>query len=97
MIKEGTQVVCVDDTFNRESIKAIPNRPVRNSIYTVREVRYYNLHDKVGILLEEIKNPKNVRDFWGTTQEPSFNIIRFVPLNKVLDKITIEEIQEIAI
>lgn len=94
MIKEGDQVVCIDDVFDPRSMQIIPNRPVKDNIYTVRELRYYDLHDKVGITLVEVKNAHNVRDFFGKVQEPSFNIIRFVPLDKFLDKIQIEELEE---
>jgi hypothetical protein len=94
MIKEGDQVVCVDDVFDPRTMKIILNRPVKDNIYTVREVRYYDMHDKVGVTLKEIKNAHNVRDFFGKVQEPSFNIIRFAPLDKVLDSISIEELEE---
>ena len=48
----------------------------------------------MGVTLGEIKNAKNVRDFFGKTQEPSFNITRFAPLDQVLDSISIEELEE---
>jgi|LauGreDrversion4_2_1035121.scaffolds.fasta_scaffold319082_4 hypothetical protein len=94
MIKEGDQVVCVDDVFDPRSMEIIPNRPIKDKIYTVREMRYYDMHDKMGVLLVEVKNSKNVRDMFGKTQEPSFNVIRFAPLDKVLDSISIEELEE---
>ena len=94
MIKEGDQVVCIDDVFDPRSIEIIPNRPVKDKIYTVREMRYYDMHDKMGVLLVEVKNPINVRDLFNRKQEPSFNIIRFAPLDKVLDSISIEELEE---
>lgn len=86
MIKEGDQIVCVNDVFDARSIQIIPHRPVKDTVYTVREIRYYDMHDKTGVLLKELRNPKNVRDFFGKTQEPSFNIVRFVPLNKTTAK-----------
>ena len=94
MIKEGDQVVCVDDVFDPRSMQIILNRPVKDKIYTVREMSYYDMHDKMGITLVEIKNAHNVRDFFGKVQEPSFNINRFAPLDKVLDSISIEELNE---
>lgn len=94
MIKEGDKVVCIDDVFDPRSIEIIPNRPVKDNVYTVREMRYYDLHDKMGVTLVEVKNSRNVRDMFGKTQEPSFNIIRFAPLDKVLDSISIEELEE---
>ena len=94
MIKEGDQVVCIDDVFDPRSIEIIPNRPVKDKIYTVREMRYYDMHDKMGITLVEIKNPLMVKDFFGRLQEPSFNIIRFAPLDQVLDSISLEQLEE---
>ena len=94
MIKEGDQVVCINDVFDPRSMEIIPNRPIKDNIYTVREMRYYDMHDKMGVTLVEIKNPIIVRDMLGTRQEPSFNIIRFAPLDEVLDSISIEELNE---
>ena len=94
MIKEGDQVVCIDDVFDPKSMAIIPNRPKKDNIYTIREMRYYDLHDKMGVTLVEIKNAHNVRDMFGKVQEPSFNIIRFAPLDKVLDEISLEELEE---
>jgi hypothetical protein len=97
MIKEGDQVVCVDDVFDPKSMSIIPNRPIKDNIYTIREMRYYDLHDKMGVTLVEVKNAQNVKDYFGKVQEPSFNIIRFAPLDKVLDEISLEELEEIAV
>ena len=97
MIKEGDQVVCVDDVFDPKSMSIIPNRPIKDKIYTVREMRYYDIHDKMGVTLVEIKNARNVKDLFGKTQEPSFNVIRFAPIDKILDKISIEELEEMVI
>lgn len=94
MIKEGSEVVCINDVFPAQSIEAIPNRPVKNSVYTVREIRYYEHLDKAGVLLEEIRNPLNVRGILGAMLEPSFSITRFAPLDDVLDSISIEELEE---
>jgi len=94
MIKEGSEVVCINGSFSAESIQAIPNRPVLNSTYTVREIRYYEHLDKAGVLLEEIRNPLSVRTVLGVMLEPSFSITRFAPLDDVLDSISIEELEE---
>jgi hypothetical protein len=93
MIKVGDQVVCIDDRFDARSEEIIPNRPCKDSIYTVRDIVFYNMHDKMGVLLHEIHNPKNVRGLLGATLEPSFNIIRFAPLDDVLESITLEEFE----
>ena len=94
MIKEGDQVVCIDDYFNQRAIDLIPNRPLKDNIYTVRQIHYHNVNDKTGILLEEIVNPPIISGVLKRLLEPTFNIIRFVPLDKVLDEISIEELQE---
>lgn len=97
MIKKGDKVVCIDDVFDPRSVMIIPNRPKKDRIYTIRELRYYDMHDKMGVLLEEVKNSDNVRDFFGKTQEPSFNINRFAPLDDILDQIEIEELETMAV
>lgn len=97
MIKEGTEVVCINDTFPVESIMAIPNRPKLNQVYTVREIRYYNHLDKAGVLLEEITNPHNVHNLLEGMLEPSFSITRFAPLDDVLSEISLEELEECVI
>ncbi len=38
MIKEGDQVVCIDDHFNQRAIDLIPHRPLKDNIYTVRQI-----------------------------------------------------------
>ena len=86
--------MCINDTFSAESIHAIPNRPVLNSMYIVREIRYYGHLDKAGVLLEEVRNPLSVQTMLGVMLEPSFSITRFAPLDDVLDSISIEELEE---
>ena len=51
----------------------------------------------MGVTLVEIKNPLVVKDLFGGKQEPSFNIIRFAPLDQVLDSISLEELEEAVI
>ena len=94
MIKEGDQVVCIDDTFHERAISIIPYRPAKDSIYTVREIQYHNINDKVGVLLNEIHNPPIISGVLKLRLEPTFNITRFAPLEKVLDSISIEELEE---
>ena len=94
MIKEGDQVVCVDDLFTDHAIKLIPTRPVKDNIYTVRQILYHDVNDKVGVLLQEIINPPIQSGVLKRLLEPTFNIIRFAPLEKVLDQISIEELEE---
>jgi len=97
MIKEGDLVVCINDVFDPRSIQAIPNRPKKGTIYTVREMVYYDMHDKMGIMVTEIRNPKSIKGLFGSFLEPSFNIARFAPANDVLDCITLEQLEEAVI
>ena len=92
-MKAGDQVVCIDDRFDARSEEIIPNRPRKDSIYTIRDIVFYDMHDKRGVLLQEIHNPKNVRALFGAMLEPSFNIVRFAPLDDVLESITLEEFE----
>lgn len=94
MIKKGEQVVCIDDSFHPRVFDLIPVRPVKDKIYTVRDIEYHNVNDKVGILLEEIYNPPILSGVLKTKKEPTFNIIRFAPLEKALDSVSLEELEE---
>ena len=71
----GTSVVCIDDKFDIKQMSLIPNRPVLNELYTVRD----NLLTRNGkaIHLEEITNPPLHDEFHNGSFEPSFHIRRF--------------------
>ena len=97
MIKEGMEVVCINDSFAAQSIELIPNRPVKNKVYIVREIRYYDHLDKTGVLLVEIYNPPTVRGLFGMEHEPSFSITRFAPLDSVLNEISLESVEEMCV
>jgi len=89
MIK-GQKVVCVNDSFP-EYVRAIYRElPVKDNIYTVREV--FLGREKVvkggnsatvGLLLEELTNPKD--PFHKGEQELGFSSERFAPLNELPD------------
>lgn len=75
-------IICINDKFTPEQIADIPNRPVRDKIYTIRDV--IKSANGIGLLLNEIHNPQNgwtVRDGMKFTFEPNFNINRFTDLN----------------
>ena len=90
-------MVCINDVFAQQSIEAIPNRPVKNKTYVVREIRYYDHLDKAGVLLQEIRNPQSVRGVLGEQYEPSFSITRFAPLEDLLSEITLENVEEMCV
>ena len=92
MFKIGEQVVCVNDVFDPRSIELIPNRPKKDKLYTIRDILYYELLDKTGVLLGEIKNGSNVYNkLYKTYVEPTFGIHRFAPVNKTTRHEGIEE------
>lgn len=97
MVK-GQKVVCINDTFT-PAIRALYQQlPVKDHIYTVREVflgreKIVRSGDSatVGLLLEELKNPKD--PFHQGEQELGFSSERFAPLNELPDeKIEAEEV-----
>jgi hypothetical protein len=87
MIK-GQKVVCINDSFS-EFIRALYRElPVKDHIYTVREVflgreKIVRGGDTatVGLLLEELKNPPD--PFHQGEQELGFSSERFAPLNEL--------------
>jgi len=97
MIK-GQKVVCINDTFP-EIIRAIYKElPVKDNIYTIREVflgreKIVRGGDTatVGLLLVELKNPPD--PFHQGEQELGFSSERFAPLTELPDeKIEVEEV-----
>lgn len=98
MVK-GQKVVCINDTFT-PTIRALYKQlPVKDTIYTVREVflgreKIVKGGDTatVGLLLEELTNPKD--PFHQGEQELGFTSERFAPLNELPDE-EAEELQSI--
>lgn len=98
MIK-GQRVVCINDTFP-ELIRALYKElPVKDNIYTVREVflgreKIVRGGDTatVGLLLKELKNPPD--PFHQGEQELGFSSERFAPLNELPDEeVEVEEVE----
>lgn len=73
-------VLCINDTFTELQQSLIPNRPVKDRIYTIRDV-IRTLGGAVGLLLEEIKNPPLEHPSGLGTFEPNFDIKRFRDIN----------------
>jgi hypothetical protein len=90
MIK-GQKVVCINDTFT-PTIRALYQQlPVKDDIYTIREVflgreKIVKGGDSatVGLLLEELKNPSD--PFHQGQQELGFSSERFAPLEELPDE-----------
>lgn len=95
MVK-GQKVICINDTFS-PAIRALYQQlPVKDNIYTVREVflgreKIVKAGDSatVGLLLEELKNPPD--PFHQGEQELGFSSERFAPLNELPDEKVEEE------
>jgi len=90
MIK-GQKVVCINDTFT-PTIRALYQQlPVKDNIYTIREVflgreKIVKGGDSatVGLLLEELTNPAD--PFHQGQQELGFSSERFAPLEELPDE-----------
>jgi hypothetical protein len=90
MVK-GQKVVCINDTFS-PTIRALYKQlPVKDTIYTIREVflgreKIVKGGDTatVGLLLVELTNPKD--PFHQGEQELGFSSERFAPLNELPDE-----------
>lgn len=92
-MRTGKRIICVNDSFTREQIEAIPNLPHKWEHYTVRKkLITRNGH---AVLLEEIENP-DVPDVSkaGTSFEPNFHVSRFRELNSDLDILWLEGDEE---
>ena len=97
MVK-GQKVICVNDLFSPTVRALYKQLPVKDTIYTVREVflgreKIVKGGDSatVGLLLEELVNPKD--PFHQGEQELGFSSERFAPLNELPDeKAEVEEV-----
>ena len=97
MVK-GQKVICVNDMFSPTVRALYKQLPVKDTIYTVREVflgreKIVKGGDSatVGLLLEELVNPKD--PFHQGEQELGFSSERFAPLNELPDeKAKVEEV-----
>ena len=90
MVK-GQRVVCINDVFSPTVRALYKQLPVKDTIYTVREVflgreKIVKGGDTatVGLLLEELVNPKD--PFHQGEQELGFTSERFAPLNELPDE-----------
>jgi len=71
-MKVGSLVECINDVFLHPRAKTIiPNRPVKGLHYFIREI-VDTRNGEIGLLLEEIENPKPLNGL-----EPTFKIGRF--------------------
>jgi hypothetical protein len=74
-------IICIDDHFTPEQVADIPNRPIRDKMYSIRDV--VHSANGTGLLLNEIHNPHTgwtMRHGMKFTFEPNFGIRRFTDL-----------------
>lgn len=88
MVK-GQRVICVNDKFPPLVRALYKQLPVKDNIYTIREVflgreKIVRAGDSatVGLLLEELTNPKDPF-YKGGDQELGFASDRFAPLEEI--------------
>lgn len=94
MIKFGTRVVCINDTFTEEQIAMIPNRPVRDQQYTIDEVMITRRGKAVTLV--ELDNPPLMHPSGAGTFVPSFDINRFREIAETPEAVVEEALQETA-
>jgi hypothetical protein len=88
MIKFGSRVVCINDSFSDEQVQMIPNRPSKDQQYTVDEVMITRRGKAVTLV--EIDNPPLVHPTGLGTFTPSFDINRF----REVDQVPATEVRE---
>jgi len=78
MFRIGQKVVCIDDKpRNPSQVRPGITTPKKGIVYTIRDIyESVTKSGKVGLILEEIKNPTNEK--FG--KELGFNADRFKPL-----------------
>ena len=95
-MKQGSKVVCIDDSRDERSINTHKFWVTEGEIYTVRSVEG-SLSAETRVLLEEIKNPSLYFPELGGYAEPGFAGRRFMPyedyvLGNVMENEKIEEL-----
>lgn len=98
MVK-GQKVICINDTFSPTVRALYQQLPVKDTIYTIREVflgreKIVRGGDTatVGLLLEELTNPQD--PFHQGEQELGFSSERFAPLNTLPEEEAVAEAEE---
>ena len=95
MFSKGQRVVCINDDFPPLAYELFENLPKKDSVYTVRAcyIGRGNLtradsgkkDGEIGVLLEEIRNPRDPALKSGLNGEMGFNSERFAPLEEKSD------------
>ena len=92
-------IICINDLFSEQTRQLIPNRPIQDKVYSIRELfKVPNYKSGVmngmewAVLLNEIHNPHISHPVGNATYEPSFSIKRFRNLDGT--QITDEQVEE---
>lgn len=90
MFAKGQKVVCINDEFPPMARLLFKAMPVKDKVYTVRAIYIgrgnYTKADsgkkdgEIGVLLEELVNPRDPSLRTGLNGELGFNSERFAPL-----------------
>lgn len=100
---KGQRVVCVDDQFTGVSRLLYVQLPKKGSVYTVRAVYIGRSRlrtgggegeGEIGVLLEELQNPRDPTLKQGLDGELGFKAERFAPFEAESDSDAAEERQE---
>jgi hypothetical protein len=104
MFVKGQKVVCINDVFPPGVLKLYTQLPRKDCVYTVRAVYVGrgNLlqagsgqqDGEIGVLLEEVVNPRDPALKQGLHGELGFNSERFAPLETDTEENTEEMWQE---
>ncbi len=107
MFSKGQKVVCINDDFPPEAAVLFAELPKKDQVYTVRGMyigrgSYYRHESgkkdgEIGLLLEEILNPRDPGLKTGLNGELGFNSERFAPLETNEETATAEEEEEFAL
>lgn len=107
MFSKGQKVVCINDDFPPEAAVLFAELPKKDQVYTVRGMYIgrgnYFRHEsgkkdgEIGLLLEEILNPRDPALKTGLNGELGFNSERFAPLETDQDEATAEEEAEFSL
>lgn len=107
MFSKGQKVVCINDDFPPEAAVLFAELPKKDQAYTVRGMyigrgSYYRHESgkkdgEIGLLLEEVLNPRDPALKTGLNGELGFNSERFAPLETDQEGATAEEEEEFAL
>ena len=98
MFNKGQRVVCIDGDFPPLAHELFDQLPKQDAVYTVRAcyIGRGNLtraesgqkEGEIGVLLEEVRNPRDPALKSGLNGEMGFNSERFAPLQEATDRAT---------